>query len=67
MHASLNTVKGAVDDFYNRGLIKTKDLPTGCIVGCVVLVDVKKYDSFVLDGERHLATMDYGCYGFGGF
>ena len=55
MHASLNTDKDAVDDFYNKGLIKIKDLPVGCIVGCVVLVDVKKYDtmSIVLDKDKH--------------
>ena len=64
VHASLNTDKDAVDEFYNKGLIKTMDLPVGCIIGCVTLVDVKRYDSFVLDGDRHLATMDYGCYGF---
>ena len=66
VHASLNTDKDAVDDFYNKGLIKTKDLPVGCIVGSVVLVDVKKYDtmSIVLDKDKHLANIDYGCYGF---
>lgn len=55
-----------VDEFYNKGLIKTKDLPTGCIVGCVVLVDVKRYDTFDigLDKDKHLANIDYGCYGF---
>ena len=53
MHASLNTDKGAVEQTFKKSLIKTMDLPVGCIVGSVMLIDVKKYDTFVLDGERH--------------
>lgn len=44
-----------------------KDLPCGVIVGKATLVDVKKYASekdFLRDKNLHLATKDWGNYGF---
>ncbi len=44
-----------------------KDLPCGFIVGKVNLLDVKKYqdeDEFIEDNEKHLATSEWGRYGF---
>ena len=42
-------------------------LPTGCIVGKVTLVDVKKYKdeaAHVQDNHLHLASWQWGKYGF---
>ena len=41
-------------------------LPMGCIVGKAELVDVKKYDNneFESDKDLHLATDEWGYYGF---
>ena len=44
-----------------------QELPLGTILGRANLVDVKKYDSereFDKDKTRHLATRDWGLYGF---
>lgn len=43
------------------------NLPMGCIVGKANLVNVKKYNSeeeFNLDKNLHLATKEWGRYGF---
>ncbi len=42
------------------------DLPCGFIVGKAVLVDVKDYDveDFEEDSEKHLASSEWGRYGF---
>src|SRR3989338_5492033 len=42
-------------------------LPVGCIVGKVTLIEVKKYDSeeeHQKDNELHLASSNWGDYGF---
>lgn len=44
-----------------------KDLPCGVIVGKARLVDVKKYENekeFLKDQDSHLATKEWGNYGF---
>lgn len=44
-----------------------EDLPSGVIVGEAELVDVKKYQNksdFKKDQNKHLASSDYGDYGF---
>ena len=44
-----------------------KILPTGCIVGMAEIVGVKKYkdeNQFANDRNKHLATGDWGKYGF---
>ncbi len=43
------------------------ELPSGCIVGKVELIEVKKYmnkNDFAKDRNLHLASSDYGDYGF---
>src|SRR3989344_4902978 len=42
-------------------------LPTGCIVGKITIVDVKKYTSeeqHQADADKHLASSTWGNYGF---
>ena len=60
VHASKNVDKEAMQKF------GFSDLPLGCLVGKAELVDVIKYDkkSFMADRRRHLATSDWGSYGF---
>ncbi len=44
-----------------------KELPTGCIVGKAILKDVKVYknkEEFEKDKSLHLASEEYGNYGF---
>lgn len=44
-----------------------EELPTGVIVGKATLVDVKHYESsteFKKDQNKHLASSDFGDYGF---
>ena len=44
-----------------------KDLPCGCIIGKVILVDVKKYkneEEHTKDKNLHLASSVWGNYGF---
>lgn len=44
-----------------------KNLPCGFIIGKAILVDVKKYkdkEEFNKDKDQHLATIDWGTYGF---
>ena len=44
-----------------------KKLPNGFIIGKAKLINVKKYDNeeeFNLDKDKHLATVDWGKYGF---
>ena len=44
-----------------------KDLPFGCVVGKVTLVDIKKYNSDedqIKDKELHLADTSWGTHGF---
>lgn len=61
IHASKNSDKKAMDRF------GFTELPTGCIVGKATLVSVKKYistEEFWNDRDRHLASMEWGMYGF---
>jgi len=61
IHASMNPDKKAMKEF---GFEK---LPVGCIVGKAKLVDVKKYenkDEFVKDKNKHMASEEWGEYGF---
>ena len=42
-------------------------LPLGCIVGKVILKEVKKYttpEHFLEDQDKHLASQEWGTYGF---
>ena len=44
-----------------------EELPLGFILGEAELVDVKKYNNkedFENDKDKHLASEDWGCYGF---
>jgi len=60
IHASKNPDKKAMEKF------GFKELPCGFIVGEAELIDVKKYDKegFEKDKEKHLATEDFGDFGF---
>jgi len=60
IHASKNPDEEAMKRF------GFKDLPVGCIVGKAELVDVKAYkdNEFEKDSNLHLATTDWGNYGF---
>jgi len=61
IHASLSCDKEAMREF------GFSELPRGCIVGKARLVDVKKYLSegeFDRDSELHLASSEWGQYGF---
>jgi len=61
IHASKVPDKKAMEKF------RFKELPTGQILGKATLVDVKKYENpeeFNLDKDKHLASEDYGQYGF---
>ena len=61
VHASKSSDKKAMEKF------GFSELPTGCIVGKVTLVDVKRYESseeFWSDKDKHLASMEWGIYGF---
>ncbi len=61
IHASLTPDKKAMKKF------GFSDLPLGKIVGRTRLVDVKKYSSseeFVKDAKKHLASQNWGNYGF---
>lgn len=61
IHASLVPDKIAMIKF---GFV---DLPKGVITGKATLVDVKKYEDsneFLKDKNKHLASLDYGNYGF---
>jgi hypothetical protein len=61
IHASKNPDKEAMKKFgFNN-------LPCGFIIGKVKLIDVKKYDTdneFEKDKNFHLATREWGNYGF---
>jgi len=62
IHASRNSDKKAMKEFgFND------DLPLGFIVGEAELIEVKKYKDkkeFEKDKNLHLATLDWGSYGF---
>lgn len=61
VHASLSVDKDAMK---KHGY---DDLPRGVIVGKADLKEVKKYSNkseFMKDRKKHLATIDYGMYGF---
>ena len=61
IHASMQEYKNAMEKFGFNSLEK------GAIIGKATLVEVKKYendDEFVKDKNKHLATKDYGKYGF---
>lgn len=61
VHASQAVDQQAMDAF------GFSDLPRGCIVGKAMLKDVKKYvsgDELVVDREKHLASLEWGTYGF---
>jgi len=61
IHASKNPDKKAMEKF------GFEELPCGFIVGSVELVDVKKYpnkEEFEKDKDKHLATEEFGSYGF---
>lgn len=61
IHASKNVDGAAMKEF---GFV---ELPLGKIVGKVFLTEVKKYDSaeeFEKDSDLHLASSDWGLYGF---
>ena len=56
-----------IPDKENMKKFGFKDLPNGFILGQANLVSVKKYDSdkeFFKDKNLHLATKDFGRYGF---
>lgn len=60
IHASKSPDKQSMEKFgFN-------ELPTGCIVGKACLVGVKRYDSisFKEDADKHLASEEWGSYGF---
>ncbi len=61
IHASKKPDKEAMKRF------NFTNLPTGCIVGKAILVDVKKYNSEAehqADKDLHLASSVWGNYGF---
>jgi predicted transcriptional regulator len=61
IHAPKSSDKSAMEKF------GFSELPTGCIIGKVSLVDVKKYTSeqeHQKDKELHLASSSWGYYGF---
>lgn len=61
IHASMQEDKIAMKKF------GYKELPKGKIIGKAFLMDVKKYENkedFKKDKGKHLATIDYGMYGF---
>ena len=61
IHASLGVDEEAMKRF------GFSSLPKGAIVGKATLVDVKKYENdqeFKKDRYKHLATKEYGSYGF---
>ncbi len=61
IHASKNPDKKSMEDF------GFKELPCGFIVGKARLVDVKIYkndDEFLKDKDKHLASKEWGQYGF---
>ena len=61
IHASKTPDKCAMEKF------GFAELPVGQIVGKAYLVDVKKYlseDDFLADKNKHLASSDWGTYGF---
>lgn len=61
IHASKNVDVDAMRRF------NFTELPTGCIVGKAVLIDVKKYETdeeFSKDQKLHIASKDWGGYGF---
>ena len=63
IHASKNPDMNAMEKLG----FKENCLPLGFIVGKATLVDVKKYENkedFAKDKNKHLATSDWGEYGF---
>ena len=61
IHASKNPDINAMKRFGFSGL------PTGCIIGKATLIDVKKYTNnkeHQKDKDLHLASSDWGNYGF---
>jgi len=63
IHASGNLDSEAMNKFG----YKEEDLPRQAIVGRAELVDVKHYkdeEEFKLDKDQHLATWEFGSYGF---
>ena len=61
IHASKNPDEKAMKQF------NFQNLPLGKIVGKATLVDVKKYQNnseFQQDKDKHLATEEWGSYGF---
>lgn len=61
IHASKNIDKKAMEKF------GFKNLPQGCIIGETEIVDVKKYaneNDCDKDKEKHLASAEWGSYGF---
>ncbi len=61
IHASQSTDKKAMKKF------GFTELPKGAIIGKAKLIDVKKYSDskeFAKDKDLHLATIEYGNYGF---
>ena len=63
IHASGNLDKEGLKRFG----YKEEDLPRQAIVGRAELIDVKHYkneEEFKLDRDKHLATWEWGSYGF---
>jgi predicted transcriptional regulator len=63
IHAS----KSPASEFMNKFGFEENSLPTGAILGKAKLVDVKHYDNeeeFKKDKDKHLASSDWGQYGF---
>ena len=61
IHASQSQDKKAMQRF------GFTDLPKGCIVGKVILTNVKRYatsEEFDKDQDKHLASEEWGTYGF---
>jgi len=60
VHASKNIDKDAMKKF------GFSSLPLGCIVGRAEIIGVKKYtgEDFECDRDKHLASEDWGDYGF---
>ena len=61
VHASKHPDKEAMEKF------GFKDLPTGQIIGKAILVDVKDYEKtkdFEKDNDKHLASRNWGGFGF---